>query len=154
LRINSANKKEGMAMGISLSPVVSNIFMERFEKVALDTAEYKPAKWLRYVDDPFVVWPHGPARLQQFFNHIISVRPTIKFTTEVPFLDVLDMKQGPKQITKVYRKPTHTGRYLHIKPNHPHHVEREYSIAWSTERRSYVKIRRILTNKLKPKGMI
>jgi hypothetical protein len=67
-------------MGNSLSPVVSNIFMEHFEDIALDTAEYKPAKWLRYVDDTFVVWSHGPARLQQFFNHINSVRPTIKFT--------------------------------------------------------------------------
>jgi hypothetical protein len=36
-----------MAMGNSLSPVVSNIFMEHFEEIALDTADYKPAKWLR-----------------------------------------------------------------------------------------------------------
>jgi hypothetical protein len=35
---------EGMAMGNSLFPVVSNIFMEHFEKVALDTTEYIPAK--------------------------------------------------------------------------------------------------------------
>jgi hypothetical protein len=39
-------QKEGMAMGNSLSPVVSNIFMEHFEEIALETAEYKPAKWL------------------------------------------------------------------------------------------------------------
>jgi hypothetical protein len=123
-------QKEGMVMGNSLSPTVSNIFMENFEEVALDTPEYKPAKWLRYVDDTFVVWPHGPARLQQFFDHIDSVRPTIKFAMEIetnnnlPFLDVLVMKQGPELITKVYRKPTHTGRYLHFKFNHPHHVKR------------------------------
>jgi hypothetical protein len=76
-------QKEGMTMGNSLSPVVSNIFMEHFEEVALDTAEYKAAKWLMYVDDIFVVWPHGSARLQQLFDHINSVRPTIKFTMEV-----------------------------------------------------------------------
>jgi hypothetical protein len=57
-------QKEGMAIGNSLSPVVSNIFMEYSEEIALDTAEYKPAKWLRYVDDTFMVWPHGPAKLQ------------------------------------------------------------------------------------------
>jgi hypothetical protein len=48
-------QKEGMAMGNSLSPVVSNIFMEHFEEIGLDTADHKPAKWLRYVDDTFVV---------------------------------------------------------------------------------------------------
>jgi hypothetical protein len=35
-----------MAMGNTLSPVVSIIFMEHFEEIALDTADYKPAKWL------------------------------------------------------------------------------------------------------------
>jgi hypothetical protein len=36
-------QKNGMAMGSSLSPVVSNIFMEYYEKLALDTAQYKPS---------------------------------------------------------------------------------------------------------------
>jgi hypothetical protein len=33
-----------MAIGNSLSPVVSDIFMEHFEEIALDTADHKPAK--------------------------------------------------------------------------------------------------------------
>jgi hypothetical protein len=37
-------QKEGMEMGNSLSPVVSDIFMEHFEEIALDTAYHKPAK--------------------------------------------------------------------------------------------------------------
>jgi hypothetical protein len=36
-------QKDGMAMGNSLSPIVSNIFMEHFEKLALDSAPYKPS---------------------------------------------------------------------------------------------------------------
>jgi hypothetical protein len=51
--------------------------MEHFEKLALDTTEYKPAKWLRYVDDTFIVWPHGPDKLQEFFHHINNLRPSI-----------------------------------------------------------------------------
>jgi hypothetical protein len=121
-------KKESMAVGNSLSPV---IFMEHSEEIALDTADYKPSKWLRYVDDTFVVWPHGPAKLQEFLHHLNSVRATIKFTMEVEanntlqFLDDLVMKRGPELTTKVHRKPTHTGRYLHFKCNHPHHVKRK-----------------------------
>jgi hypothetical protein len=81
--------------------------MEYFEDIALNTADRKPAKWLRYVDDTFVVWPHGPARLQQFLHHLNSNRPTITFTMEVeandilPFLDVFVMKRGPKFAMKV-----------------------------------------------------
>jgi hypothetical protein len=62
-----------------------------------------------------MVWPHGPARLQQFLHHLNSVRPTIKFTTEIEandtllFLNVLVMKRGPKLAAKVYWKHTHTG---------------------------------------------
>jgi hypothetical protein len=35
-------QKEGVAMGSPLSPVVSNIFMETFEQLALTTAHKKP----------------------------------------------------------------------------------------------------------------
>jgi hypothetical protein len=48
-------QKEGMAMGNFLSPVISNLFMEHFEEIALDTADYKPTKWFGYVNDTFVV---------------------------------------------------------------------------------------------------
>jgi hypothetical protein len=35
-------QKDGMAVGNSLSTIVSNIFMEHFEKLALDWAQHKP----------------------------------------------------------------------------------------------------------------
>jgi hypothetical protein len=46
-------QKDGMAMGSSLSLIVSNIYMENFEKFALDSGQHKPSLWLRYVDDTF-----------------------------------------------------------------------------------------------------
>lgn len=120
-----------MSIANYLSLVVSNLFVEHFEKTALDTADNKPTNWLRYIDVRFVVWPHGAARLQQFVQHLNSLGPTITFTVEVedndnglPFLDVLVMKSGPKLAMKVYWKPTHASRYLLFKSNHPHHVNR------------------------------
>lgn len=50
----------------------SNLFIELVEEIALDTAEYKPTKWLRYVDDAFVIWLHEPVTLQQFLHHFNS----------------------------------------------------------------------------------
>ena len=47
---------EGAAMGSPLSPVVANIFMEKFEEGTLKSADLKPTMWRRYVDDTFVLW--------------------------------------------------------------------------------------------------
>jgi hypothetical protein len=91
-------QKEGMATGNSISQVVINIFMEYSEEITLDTADHKPAKWLRYVNDIFMVWRNGPAKLQRFLHHLNSVRPATTFTMKVeandtlPFLDILVMK--------------------------------------------------------------
>jgi hypothetical protein len=118
-------QKDGMAMGNSLSPVVCNVYMEHFEKLALDAAPYKPSLWLQYVDDTFVIWPHGTNQLQEFLDHLNGVRPSMQFTMEIesnnsiPFLDILVIRKDSMLTTTVYRKPTHTGRYLNFDSNHP-----------------------------------
>jgi hypothetical protein len=43
-----------MAVGSPLSPVV-DIYMEFYEELAMYITTYKPALWLRYVDDMFVI---------------------------------------------------------------------------------------------------
>jgi hypothetical protein len=88
-----------MAMGSFLSTIVSNIFIEHFEKLALDLAQRKPWLWLRYSDDSFVVWPKGPELLQDFLSYVKSLRPSIHFTMEIEsdsaivFLDVLVIRK-------------------------------------------------------------
>jgi hypothetical protein len=49
-----SQQKRGMDMGRSLSPTVSNIYLEHFEKRILDSAQGKPPLWLRYVED--ILW--------------------------------------------------------------------------------------------------
>jgi hypothetical protein len=61
-------RKEGMAVGNSLSPVVSNIFLESTEEMALDTAGTNPLKGSGIWIDTFVVWPHGTQDCSNFSN--------------------------------------------------------------------------------------
>src|SRR5262249_37197834 len=118
-------QKSGMAMGSPLSPLMANLFMEWFEKKAIETSDKKPAMWLRYVDDVYCQWQHGKEALQDFLKHLNAVHPNIRFTREMeqndhlPFLDVDIARVDDKLVTGVYYKPTHTGRYLDFASNHP-----------------------------------
>jgi hypothetical protein len=99
--------------------------MEHLEEIALDTSDHILAKWFRYIDSTFVFFSQGPVRLEKFLYHLSGLRPTIKFSMGVevnntlPFLDIVVMKRGPDVTMKMYRKPTHTGSYLHSNPIGP-----------------------------------
>jgi len=60
-----------------------NWYMEHFERQALSSAAKKPTKQYKYVDDTFVVWPHGEDELQRFLEHLNSIHQNIAFTMEV-----------------------------------------------------------------------
>jgi hypothetical protein len=53
------DQKDKVAMGSLLAPVIANFYMEHFEQKAISTAIKKLARWYRYMDDIFTVWPHG-----------------------------------------------------------------------------------------------
>ena len=123
---------EGAAMGSPLSPIVANIFMEQFEKEALETAPHPPSLWKRFVDDTFVILEEK--HKDEFFHHINSLDTNIKFTAEtskadgsIPFLDawITPQRDGSLQ-TKVYRKPTHTNQYLQWDSHHS--ISNKYSV--------------------------
>jgi hypothetical protein len=59
-------------MGLPLSPVIANFFMEHLEEKALEGAKHKPLCRSRYVDDTFVIWPHGPGKSSDFLDHLNS----------------------------------------------------------------------------------
>jgi len=114
-----------MAMGSRLAPVFANIFMEWLEQEALETYKVKPKTWYRYVDNTFIQWKLEKNELNQFLKHINNIHNNIQFTMEtennqqIAFLDVL-IKRAPegKFSTTVYRKNTHTDRYLHADSHH------------------------------------
>ena len=131
---------DGVAMGSPLSPVIANFFMENFEKKAIEQATHKPVRWFRYVDDTFVIWPHGQEKLTEFLNHLNRLHNKIKFTMQkeeghLPFLDIdIYRKTDGSLGHKVYRKPTHTNLYLH--QNSHHHPATKQSVLASLIRRA------------------
>jgi hypothetical protein len=115
----------GVAMGSPLSPIVANLYMEKFEKNSLETYPLKPSRWKRYVDDTNVKWPHGKEELDKFFEHLNGISENIKFTMEleennsIPFLDILMTRKHNGTLGhKVFRKKTHTDSYLHADSHH------------------------------------
>jgi hypothetical protein len=70
---------DGVAKGSPLSPVIANFYMEVFKEMVLDRAPHKPLCWFRYMDDTFVIWPHGPDRLKDFLDHLNSFYQSIQF---------------------------------------------------------------------------
>ena len=131
---------EGAAMGSPLSPIVANIFMEKFEKEALETAPHPPILWKRFVDDTFVILEEKYK--DEFFHHLNSLNTNIKFTAEtskadgsIPFLDTWITPQRDGSLpTEVYRKPTHTNQYLQWDSHHS--ISNKYSVISSLMHRA------------------
>ncbi|KAI8487847.1 hypothetical protein Bbelb_342950 [Branchiostoma belcheri] len=115
----------GCAMGSPVSPIVVNLYMEKFENKALSTFnDTPPANWFRYVDD---TWCRLKKRVAaDFFDHINQIDDNIKFTQEpshdnmLPFLDTKTIVEEDGNLRfEVYRKPTHTDQYLAFDSHHP-----------------------------------
>ena len=110
-------------MGSSVSPVIANIYLEQFESLAIPISPTLIKWWFRYVDDVHNATRKG--QLNKLQEHLNFIDPHIKFTIELPgtdglpFLDTLT-KPTPYSIeSTVYRKSTHTDRYLDYNSNHP-----------------------------------
>ena len=111
-------------MGSPVSVVIANLVMENIENRALPSFPSPPVFWKRYVDVCCAIKRDVIAPLLQ---HINSVHPSIQFTHEVKdsehhlfFLNILLKQEDDGAISmSVYRKPTHTDRYLDFRSHHP-----------------------------------
>ena len=74
-------------MGLPVSSVIANIYMEYFESLAIPSSPTLIKWWLMYVDDV-----HSATRkdqVNQLQEHLNSIHLYITFTTEHPGTDVL-----------------------------------------------------------------
>ena len=76
---------EGAAMGSPLSLIVANIFMEKFETEALETAPHPPSLWKGFVNDTFVILEAQYDN--DFFHHLNSIDENIKSTAKTTKAD-------------------------------------------------------------------
>ena len=94
------------AMGTKLACSYANLFMTKFEEKFVYTYPLQPKLWKGFIDDIFLIWPHGIDSLLKFINHLNIVHPTIKFTsdisvTEISFLDLTIYIQQSQLHTKL-----------------------------------------------------
>ena len=86
-------------------------------------SKFKPFLWLQHLDEIFCIRAQDPQKLNELFNCINSLHPTIKFTmdystTEINFLGVTVTKVGNKLERDLFCKPNDTQQYLHAKLCH------------------------------------
>lgn len=116
-------QKFGCAMGSPLSPVVANLVMEDLEKSALNSLQFLPIFYKRYVDDIITCIPHD--KIDDILNAFNSYHPRLQFTTEtqnnnkLAFLDIEFCNSNDILITNWYHKETWSGRYISFDSNHP-----------------------------------
>ena len=103
----------GVSMGSKCAPAVACLFMAHFEEnfVYSLPATEQPLIWLRYIDDIFCLWPHGPDALATFSQYLNSCHPKIKFTcnsspNSIDFLDVTVHLREGRLTTELFTKPT------------------------------------------------
>ena len=127
---------KGTAMGTKMAPVYANLTIGYLENklytslpqtIPSEDADYITQNWRRYLDDCFIIWKGDTQTLEIFQGILQDLHPSIKFTVEknkhnIPFLDVMIIKDGENITTDIYRKPTDTLNYIDYKSCHPRHT--------------------------------
>ena len=119
---------DGTPMGAPLSCILADVFLENYEgNINFHHQSIQiGADWFRYRDDTWMIWEYSLEVLQLFLTYLNSLHPNIKWTHEIEqngimsFLDVLVKRETDGSVTtSVYRKKTHSDRYLHFSSDHP-----------------------------------
>ena len=117
---------EGAAMGSPISPIFLEFFMQKLETSIIPTLENSLYSWWRYFDDVFSIAKIKDINLimraLKYYNPNISFTYELMENNQISFLDALiTVKSDFSLGFSVFRKKTHTDRYLHFTSNHPMH---------------------------------
>ncbi len=126
-------QRSGVPMGGRLSPILATLFMESLEYSVLCSAPIVPKIYFRYVDDILIIWDLSKGDYGEFLRLLNNYHPSIALTEEketnrsLAFLDVRITRPTISEagtVTKpvkfsIFRKPTHSNRYLNFKSAHP-----------------------------------
>ena len=99
---------QGTVIGTRMAWSYANIFMHYLGTRIVDSINLRPTLWLRFIDDIYMMWPHGPEGL----HHLMTImnHQTIKFTNtfnynDIAFLETIFIRDTTNSIyTKVYKK--------------------------------------------------
>ena len=115
-------QNEGTPMGGPLSSLLADLVLEN--KVEATIKEHpkwgNKWDWVRKADDTFMEWTGSSTDLDDFYEYLNDIHPTIKWSREIehegtiPFLDVMVIRSPIGIQTTVYRKPSASDRYTHF----------------------------------------
>ena len=74
---------QGTAMGTRMVPLYVILPMDKLERQLLSMQKLTPTVWWRYIDNIFMIWPHGGEKLKEFIENRNEYHPTIKFTSNL-----------------------------------------------------------------------
>ena len=110
-------RNDGFALGSPLEPILTKVLMVKLENILVPRLDQHVKKWKRYVNDTFAYARNES--IDYVLTTLNSFHPNISFTYEkennsqLPFLDVLFIRNGTHLDTTVYRKDTHDDLCLH-----------------------------------------
>lgn len=127
----------GTAMGTKFAPNYANLVLGFLEQKLHSQikgsygdaiATKLKTKYMRYLDDVFIIWDTTDGSFQPIFDMLNKMDPKIAFTCDssgdtATFLDVKITKVNNKVITDIHYKETDTKQYLQYNSHHPRHIK-------------------------------
>ena len=99
-------QNDGVAMGSPLGPILANVFMVELENTLVAILHEHVKRWRRFVDDTFAYVSNESIdyvlTALNLFHTNISFTYEKKNNSQLPFLDVLFIRNGTHLDTTVY----------------------------------------------------